>query len=300
VVTLARRVRLRRATLVSGLATLMGVGALLHVGIALGSYAIFRLRGGDAVGLTWSAVLADWSVTDLVRFGVVVAVTKAYDNARGRRVERRRAIRLRSELAEAELELLHLRLQPHFLFNALQAISELVHVDPARADRAIVAMGELLRRGLAGAGRPVVPLAEELEALAAYVDLEKIRRTEPLDVRIDAPRETLALGVPNFVLQPLVENAIRHGLRGRARGTIAVTARLDGGQLVIAIADDGAGAGEATRGGGHGLRNVRQRLARLHGDAAGLALEPGPSGGTIARLWLPAHVVETDAARETA
>ena len=295
VVALSRRVRIRRANPLPALLVLVLCGAALHVAFAFATHAIIGLAGGPLRAIRLSSLIADWSVTDLVRFGVVVAVTKAHDHARGRQKARRAASKLRAELAEAELELLHLRLQPHFLFNALQAISELVHVDPARADRAIVAMGELLRRGLAGAGRPIVPLAEELEALDAYVDLERLRRTQPFELEIDVPRETLALGVPNFALQPLVENALRHGLRGRARGRVCVRARVADAMLVIAIEDDGPGLAPAAPV-GHGLSNVRERLARVGG---GFALEPGETGGTVARLWLPAHAVAAPA-RETA
>jgi signal transduction histidine kinase len=295
-VGLARRVRLRRSNPLPGLLVLIGAGLVLHVVISLGQYAFVSLIATRRPNVRLVSLLADWSVTDLVRFGVIVGATKAYDFERGRRAARRAASRLRASLAEAELELLHLRLQPHFLFNALQAISELVHVDPARADRAIVAMGELLRRGLAGAGRPIVPLAEELEALDAYVDLERLRRTQPFDFTLDVPRDTLSLGVPNFALQPLVENALRHGLGGRARGRVSVHAFVEDGTLTIEIADDGAGP---VRGAplGRGLSNVRDRLVRLNG---GIEMEPRPAGGTIVRMWLPAQTVAALETRESA
>ncbi len=162
VIALARRVSLARGAWLGGFARLLGAGVLLHLVIAVVQYALFRARMGGRWQVPPAAFLADWSITDLIRFGVVVAGTKAADGWRATRQARRRAQRLRAELAEAELELLHLRLQPHFLFNALSAISELVHEDPVRADRALVALGDLLRRGLATSGRPVVPLAEEL------------------------------------------------------------------------------------------------------------------------------------------
>jgi signal transduction histidine kinase len=295
-VWLARRVRIRRSNPLPGLLVLIGAGLVLHVVISLGQYGFIAVSGGRRAAVPLVSLLADWSVTDLVRFGVIVGATKAYDFERGRRAARRAASRLRASLAEAELELLHLRLQPHFLFNALQAISELVHVDPARADRAIVAMGELLRRGLAGAGRPIVPLAEELEALDAYVDLERLRRTQPFEFTLDIPHGTLALGVPNFALQPLVENALRHGLRGRERGRVSVCARIEDDMLTLAITDDGAGPVPGAPL-GRGLSNVRDRLARMNG---GIELEPRLEGGTIVRMWLPAQPVAALETRESA
>jgi hypothetical protein len=300
IIALARRVRLTGRAFAAGLATLIAAGLALHVGFALIEYALFVARVGGRWHITSMAFLADWSITDLIRFGVVVAGTRAVDGYRTTRLARRRAQRLRAELAEAELELLHLRLQPHFLFNALSAISELVHVDADRADRALVAMGDLLRRGLATSGRPVVSLAEELEALDAYVALERMRWTHRLDVTVDAEPRALALGVPNFALQPVVENCLRHGFAGRERGAIRITARVLDARLVITIEDDGAGlaAGGAPArprrvdgGGGLGLANVRERLARLYGDAAELVLGPGPRGGAVARLTLPTRPV---------
>jgi hypothetical protein len=150
---------LARDRFLPGELRLLAAGIALHLVIAVVQYTIFLAHMGRVWHVPPSAFLFDWSITDLIRFGVVVFATKTIDGWRATRLARRRAQRLRTELAEAELELLHLRLQPHFLFNALSAISELVHVDPARADRALVALGDLLRRGLATSGRPVVPLS---------------------------------------------------------------------------------------------------------------------------------------------
>jgi CheY-like chemotaxis protein len=186
-------------------------------------------------------------VTDLVRFGVIVGATKAYDFERGRRAARRAAARLRASLAEAELELLHLRLQPHLPVQ--RAAGDLgTGARRSRAGRrAIVAMGELLRRGLAGAGRPVVPLARTggTRCLRPTSSGCAARSRSTSQSRCRARRS--ALGVPNFALQPLVENALRHGLRGRERGRVSVRAWVEDEMLTIEIADDGAGPRDGAR-----------------------------------------------------
>jgi LytS/YehU family sensor histidine kinase len=184
---------------------------------------------------------------------------------------------------------LRLQLQPHFIFNALQAISELVHVDPKRADQAIVGVGDFLRRSLSSSQRSVLPLGEELASLDTYIDLEKIRLRDRLEVEVSADAGTLGLDVPNTILQPIVENSIRHGLRGRDRGRIWITARRENGTLELVVDDDGRGPSSASPPRGHGHGNVRARMARLYGGAAGVTLETRPGGGARVRVWLPAY-----------
>jgi LytS/YehU family sensor histidine kinase len=237
----------------------------------------------------YGALLVECSILDFATYGVVIAGVQAFDWYRGYRATKRRAVRLRGELAETQLELLRMQLQPHFIFNALQAISELVHVDPARAEQAIVGVGDFLRRSLSSSQRAVLPLSEELASLDTYVDLEKIRLRERLEVEVDVDPAALALDVPNTILQPIVENSIRHGLRGRERGRIRIIARRENGTLELVVEDDGRGPASPAPPLGHGLGNVRARMARLYGEAAGVVLEPRPGGGARVRIWLPAY-----------
>ncbi len=288
-VVLARRYRVRRPHVVRHLLVLFASGVVVH--LAAGTIEWLGQRYGYD---RWSpspylALLVECSILDLAKFGTVIAGVQAFDWYRGYRASRRRAVRLRSELAETQLELLRLQLQPHFIFNALSAISELVHVDPKRADQAIVGVGDFLRRSLSSSQRAVLPLSEELASLGTYVDLEKIRLRERLEVDFDVDPEALLLDVPNTILQPIVENSIRHGLRGRERGRISISARRSNGTLELVVDDDGRGPATPAPPLGHGLGNVRARMARMYGKDAGVILEARPGGGARVRLWLPAY-----------
>jgi two-component sensor histidine kinase len=290
-VVLARRYRVRRPHAVRHLLVLGAGAVVVHLAVGMLQFAIERLWFPPHERSPFGALLVECSILDFATFGAVVAGVQAFDWYRGYRATRRRALRLRTELAETQLELLRMQLQPHFVFNALQAISELVHADPARAEQAIVGMGDLLRRSLSSSQRAVLPLSEELASLGTYVDLEKIRLRERLEVEVDVDDDALALDVPNTILQPIVENSIRHGLRGRERGRITITGRRENGTLQLVVDDDGRGPASPAPPLGTGLGNVRARMARLYGDAAGVALEARPGGGARVRVWLPAYGV---------
>ncbi len=204
------------------------------------------------------------------------------------------ALRLRNELLEAELRMLRMQLQPHFLFNTLNAVSELIHRDPARAERALARLGDLLRWSLQSSSLQEVTLSEELAALEIYLDIQRLRHGAQLTLRIDAAPDTLELAVPSLLLQPLVENAIRHGVRGVRSGRVDVTARRENGRLRLVVEDDGAGlvSGYVE---GTGLRATRARLAGLYGGDHVMRLSPRQAGGTAVEVTNPAR-----AAGETA
>jgi signal transduction histidine kinase len=191
------------------------------------------------------------------------------------------AARLRAELDRAELALLRMQLHPHFLFNTLHAIATLVRDDPDAAERMIARLGELLRMTLAAADIEEVPLARELELLAPYLDIQKTRFSDRLSVDIDVDADARRARVPSFVLQPLVENAIRHGIAPRAGpGRIVIRARRGAAGLVVEVEDDGPGPAPDA-GDGVGLAATRARLQRLYGDAHRLALERVPAGARV-------------------
>ena len=288
-VVLARRYRVRRPHVLRHVLVLAGWALALHVVAGSLQYLAEILWFARGYPSPYGAMLVECSILDFATFGTVVAGVQAFDWYRGYRATRRRAVRLRTELAETQLELLRMQLHPHFIFNALQAISELVHADPLRAEQAIVGMGDLLRRSLSSSQRSVLPLSEELASLGTYVDLEKIRLRERLEVEVRVDDDALVLDVPNTILQPIVENSIRHGLRGRERGRIWITGRRENGTLELLVDDDGRGPSLPLPPLGHGLGNVRARMARLYGDAAGVSLEERPGGGARVRLWLPAY-----------
>ena len=202
--------------------------------------------------------------------------------------ERERAtVQLQAQLTDARLAALSSQLNPHFLFNALNSIAELVHRDPDAADGMIVGLATLLRHSLESSATQEVPLDEELRLLGHYLDIERIRLGERLRVEWSVAPEARAALVPPLLLQPLVENAVRHGISRRLTpGTIRVQARREDGCLAIEVHDEGQGD-SAGGGFGIGLATTRQRLEALHGAAASLELQPAPGGGTVARLRLP-------------
>ena len=200
---------------------------------------------------------------------------------------------LRSRLSRTELQGLKLQLQPHFLFNTLNAITALVHRDADRAERMISGLSELLRVSLSSSGEQEVTLARELEVLQHYVDIQQVRFEGRLTVTVDAPGEIQRALIPNLILQPLVENAIRHGLAARAApGHVLVVARRLGPRLVVTVQDDGVGeADPAARHEGVGLANSRARLQQLYGQD-----QRFEAGGTVdgfrVVLELPYHADE--------
>jgi len=206
------------------------------------------------------------------------------------RKRERMAAELERELARAELEALKAKLHPHFLFNTLHSISALVHVDAEAADRMIARLSALLRQVLDHSATHEVPLTEELSCLRPYLEIEKARLGERLRVVEEVEEEALDALVPHWVLQPLVENAVRHGIAPRAApGKVIIAARREGRTLRLSVRDDGVGLRQepGAKGGGLGIATTRARLRRLYGEAQELVLEPSPGGGAAALLVVP-------------
>jgi two-component system, LytTR family, sensor kinase len=222
--------------------------------------------------------------SDVIVYVLFVCGTWFVDHFRISRARELRASQLESALAEARLEALRLQLNPHFLFNALNAVSETMYDRPRVADEILARIGELLRATLSASAQEHT-LADELRLLGLYVAIQRARFGEQLQVDTDIAPGLDALRVPFLVLQPLVENAIEHG--GEAFGRrIAIRAVAESDRVELVVRDHGTGAG-VHAGHGIGLANLRARLAHLHGDGAGLALEPMGDGGMQVRLWLP-------------
>jgi len=193
-----------------------------------------------------------------------------------------------AQLAEARLAALRTQLHPHFLFNSLNAVTVLVREkNTAAATRMLELLSDVLRQVLRADARDRIPLAEELQFLEQYLAIEQVRFSDRLRVEWsieDRAREVL---VPNFVLQPLVENAIKHGIAKRAEaGRIAITARIEGHRLELIVRDDGVGMSESVSE-GVGLTNTRERLRTMYGDAAALTINSVPEGGTEVVVRIP-------------
>ena len=199
-----------------------------------------------------------------------------------------RAATLETQLAEARLTALQGQLRPHFLFNTLNMIAEQVYTDPAGADAMLTRLGVLLRSSFTEADRERVPLRRELELLESYVEIMRARFRGRLTFDLDVEPATLDALVPRFILQPLVENAIKHGVEPREEGgRVAVTARRRGDSLDLEVRDNGDGLAGAIRE-GTGVRNTRERLHHLYGPGRQqFALSPAADGGTVASVVIP-------------
>jgi len=242
----------------------------------------------------YGATLAGWFLTSLP-FGVAVYfavlgvehATFYFAEARQRETQ---AARLSAQLADARLGALRMQMQPHFLLNSLNAVTVIVRDrDTATATRMLEHLGEILRRIVRTDRPPEVPLAEELDFVRQILAIEEIRFADRLRSVIAADAALLGAAVPEFVLQPLVENALRHGLARRVGETLlTIAARREGNELVLSVTDEGAAPeGPAVEGTGVGLANTRERLATLYGDRGRLTLAPTVSGGTAATIRLP-------------
>jgi sensor histidine kinase YesM len=210
-----------------------------------------------------------------------------------------RAAELQSQLMRAQLSALKMQLQPHFLFNTLNAIMVLVRQQKGRqAEEMVARLSDLLRCVLEDVEAQEVPLRRELEYLKLYLSIEQVRFQDRLRVGICADAAILDAAVPHMGLQPIVENAIRHGIgRSSAAGRIEIVARRVNETLQIKVQDDGPGLSSST-GRGIGLANTRARLEQLYGEAAQLSVENGEASGAVATMVLPYHlapgVSETD------
>jgi len=219
-------------------------------------------------------------------FGVLGAVW-ARDVWRRAREARLRALHLRAQLADARLEALRVQLHPHFLFNTLNGIMPLISQEPDAAARMAGQLSELLRLSLQSGGA-VASLRAEMEFLRRYLDILEVRFGDHLELRIDLADGTLDASVPHLVLQPLVENALRHGIGARTSpGRLEIRAERKGARLVLEVLDDGPGLPRTDRAPGVGLANTAARLSCLYGDSARLAVSDRPQGGVVARVELP-------------
>jgi signal transduction histidine kinase len=248
---------------------------------------------------SWQALLVDRVPIDLLIYWGIVGALYAVSHYRALREQERTAAALEIQLARAQLHTLSTGLQPHFLFNALQAISTLVRRRPDDAVRMIAHLGDLLRETLRRSGKHTVPLRDELSVLQHYLAIEGVRMGDRLRVELDIEPDAAHCFVPALLLQPIVENAVRHGLSEKPDGgAITVVARLVQGTLRITVEDTGAGLpAEGIVHEGIGLSNTRERLRQLYGNAARLEVRPRTNGnGVRVELELPSFARELDVA----
>ncbi len=236
-----------------------------------------------------------WSVLDALVFCVIVIVHHAVVYYRMSKDRAIRASQLEARLAQAQLQMLRMQLQPHFLFNTLHSISALMHKDVRRADSMIAALSDLLRLSLHNIGAQEVPLQSELDFLQRYLEIMTLRFGDRLKVSVEIDPETRDARVPNLFLQPLVENSFRHGFGDLGQGSIAISVRRDGDMLRCDVTDNGRGL-RAGHKEGVGLSSTRQRLLHLYGERHTFALQSAPGGGVHVTLAIPFHSYDRAAA----
>jgi len=269
--------------------------SVIHLGAMIGMRAIlWPGRMFPAYGGSWTSGVQriylmnlDWA---LMTYSAIVGASYALGYYRESRARAIRAANLETRLVQARLKTLEAELHPHFLFNTLHAISTLVHTQPDAADRMISRLSDLLRITFSRSDAACVTLHEELEFLQKYLEIEQTRFQDRLTVDYDVDPDTLDAEVPRLILQPLVENAIKHGVSLQiGPGIVSVGSRHDNGRLCLTVRDNGVGLTRATRArlhGGVGLSNTRDRLACLYGSDQSLDfLESAP--GLTVELRLP-------------
>lgn len=238
--------------------------------------------------------IRSWIHIDLLIYCLGVAVGYGWTGYRQARRAELRQSRLETELARAQLETLRLQIQPHFLFNTLNSIAALIRRQSNdRAFDMVIGLSDFLRATLEKSEQARVPLSEDLDFVKRYIELQRARFADRLSCDVSVDDDCLGQPVPTLLLQPLVENAIRHGISRRAApGRIEIRAHLEGDRLIVEVRDDGVGLPEDFEPETHegiGLGNTRSRLRQLYGDRAGLDVGPRASGGVTVRVVLPAE-----------
>ncbi len=230
-------------------------------------------------------------VPNVATFVVLLHAWEWYKRSREREVN---AAKLEQELSRARLERLESQLEPHFLFNTLNVISSLMYSEPERADRMLGRLSDLLRLTFQRSPEPEVRLQEELEWLGWYLQIMQLRFGDRLILKRSISPDTLGLAVPRLLLQPLVENALKHGPAKRAgSATVEISSTRADGRLRLSVSDDGPGVADASSavGNGVGLSNTAERLRTLYGNQGTLSLDNRPEGGLIAVVELPARAL---------
>jgi two-component system, LytTR family, sensor kinase len=240
-------------------------------------------------------MLATTAKNVLFGYGLVVVLVHIILRVRLHRHQEVVLLRQAHQAAEAQLQLLKLEMQPHFLFNALHSISSLIHSNPSAANDTLVLVSDMLRRAVETTRVQEVTLGEELDTLRLYTQIQEVRFGDRLKLSWQIQDETLEAAVPHMLLQPLVENAIKHGLEAYANaGRITIATQRVDDHLVISISDDGPGyqLPSPHAGAGKGIANVRSRLSQIYGDRQTFTIADAPERGTQVTIRVPFVVVQ--------
>jgi two-component system, LytTR family, sensor kinase len=295
VLWLARRIRIERNN--------WRRSALLHIVLSLAisvpmitiDYLIYMIQIGSGGNLT---ILRTFKFVfynldrSLLIYWLLVLISHAFNYYNSYRKGELKASQLRTQLVQAQLEALKMQLHPHFLFNTLHSISALLNQDVEAARRMISRLGDFLRLTLENAGTQEVTVQQELEFLNGYLEIERIRFQDRLTTSVTVDPEVLDQRVPNLILQPIVENAMRHAISNSNGGRIEITVTPRNGMLRIEVKDNGPGlrlvrSGPDRSKTGLGLANTKARLERLYGSAHSLDLANEPTGGLVVTMEVP-------------
>ena len=288
------RSRALRILLLTAAGVGIAVAAFLLLDVARGFFAPMpmRRRGGGGGGILFAPLrqIARFRfLNHLLVYGAVLAAGFAREYFLRDRRRQQHEMRLQAQLAEARLDALRMQINPHFLFNTLHAVSALVERDPAGVRRMIARLSELLRHTIDSRATDEVPLRDEIAFLRRYIEIMEIRFQGRLEVAIAVDDDVLGALVPNLILQPIVENALEHGVnRAGGEGRIEIAVRREDDDLVMTVRDNGPGIDTAPAS-GVGLSNTRARLEQLYGEDARLTLSSVADGGTLARITVPYH-----------
>ncbi|HSY29440.1 MAG TPA: histidine kinase [Burkholderiaceae bacterium] len=272
-------------------AACMAIGALWAAWGALLEHAMNPLAyatGPGAFADLWTTKFLGNLVGDVILYGAIVALSLTLEAHKHLAHQQAASARLAELLAQTQLAALRLQIEPHFIFNSLNAVTGLIREEKSNVAIAMItALGDLLRRVTDQSDRQFVALEDEIAFLRKYLDIQQMRFAERLRYQLDIPAELMKAQVPDFILQPLVENAIKHGIGKRAKGgELTVVAARDGAALTLCVYNDGPLLPEQIRE-GVGVANARQRLLALYGNAQAVMLQNRADTGVLATITLP-------------
>jgi len=298
IVLLARRFELRkhfpRNLLVHLAASVILSGLVLSAASPLVWYLGYvNLDRNPTLAILWrnNAFSAYYFHQGLTIYWTTLVVAHALYYYRGLREREAQTAILTAQLAQAQLQALKMQIHPHFLFNTLNSIAALLHKDVEAADRMIAKLGDFLRLTLKRSDAQIVDFEQELEFLKCYLDIEHIRFQDRLTVEMDIDPHALTAMIPNLILQPIVENAVRHGVaRQTDPGHISIRARRQGARLIMRVEDNGPGLKPSSNGSGIGLSNTRARLEQFYGSDFSFQIANSAGRGATVTLDVPAFV----------
>jgi len=295
----------RRHWLRASAAHLLGLGAFLMMFVSIRvvlNPIIYATKPTSSLWVVFQGLILTYDYTVVWMYGGIVAASQIWNYYRKYRDRELRASRLEAQLAQAQLKILKMQLDPHFLFNTLHSISSLMHDDVETADSMLTRLGDLLRMSLENVNQPEVTLKREMEFLEGYIEIQQQRFRDRLRVSISIDPRSLDALVPNMILQPLVENAFKHGIAAHtSSGRVEIRSEVRNGTLRLEVRDDGPGTSSRTTdfpAAGVGFENTRARLRQLYGDSHSFRFQRIPDGGAMVTLEIPFRLIGDESFEE--